>query len=172
MSEAAAGELSTVLGTLAGSEQALGKAQPSPLWVEKHVWAELGEGSTGDKGPSQRQAWAQCGAGPGQVNSLEGVADKGGGTRRGSTLPPTEPPSLGTISPGALGCTLPSVCLYLPLQKWPTLSASWAAAWWPGTASRCPSPSPGTSASCSAHARPTVSCCRPSPGGAALSPCR
>lgn len=49
------------------------------LWVEKRVWAEPREGSTGDKGPSQRQAWAQCGAGPGQVSALEGGANEGSG---------------------------------------------------------------------------------------------
>lgn len=70
------------LGSPAGLGQALGRARGAGLWVEKRVWAELGEGGQETKGLVRGRPWAQCRAGPGQVNALEGGAVRGLSIRR------------------------------------------------------------------------------------------
>lgn len=80
------------LASLAGLGQALGRAPGAGLWVEKHVWAELGEGRQETKGLVRGRPWAQCRAGPGQVNALEGGAVRGLGMRRAKALSLMEPP--------------------------------------------------------------------------------
>lgn len=76
----------------AGLGQALGRAQGAGLWVEKRVWAELGEGGQETKGLVRGRPWAQCRAGPGQVNALEGGAVRGLSIRRAKAPSLKEPP--------------------------------------------------------------------------------